>query len=688
MRRGKPVQRGIVAITDVYQENLVIALPFGSEEIGYRGFYESLSDLRELFHSTGRFDDSNAKLDEIAKLLATYLAYKNEQIDRFPLDTNNLEALVSELQDAFRKVALHPAYANDGNTSIFGPNPSLSLRPGDGVIVRKIVSLVRYSIDTAFANRGMARPFDIVNEAFGHFVRENFRGNIEDAQYMTPPEVVEFMVGIALDDLVRDNATLKSPLVVADPSCGVGSFLAAFHHNYSRRGLATPLQLYGQDKVERMVRLSKINLELFGSQRGVITIGNSLFPGSPLDALNGKVDLILTNPPFGARFDSADIKECHGNLSIFTNARLTGRSLDSELLFIDRSLSLLKDGGRLLIVVPDSVVSASGPASIVRQYIRAHAALRAIIELPSVTFAQAGTRTRTVVLCVEKTGSSSARPVFFAKSVSVGFHVKSRKGVQVKISNGENDLLRIRSAYSEQPDPRTEDIQVISEDPSVVRVPYARALAGSWTPNHYHSDRILALEQLKTGKNFAPTRLGDLVDFVTDARRSRRHARGICFIGVLHVLSEGVLDMRGIRGYAPRTPGLPAKPGEVLLAKINPRIPRIVVVPDVFDEILCSAEFEVMRPKEGVDPYLVAFLLHSEYTQRQIRSLTSGTSASHNRVKTRDLADVLLPTPDEASNAARKMRNAVTKYRKSITAIANAYLSLAEVECERSAEVG
>jgi len=669
----------------------MLALPLDSREIGYRGFYEALSELRELFHSTGRFDDSNAKLDEITKLFATYLAYKSKQIAHFPLESADDVALIESLQAAFAEVAMLPSYRNETGASIFGSAPSLSLRALDGLIARKIVSLVRYSIDTALANSGLARPFDIINEAFGHFVRDNFRGNIEDAQYMTPPEVVDFMVQIALDDLDRrqlSSSKEDGDLLVVDPSCGVGSFLTSFNQQYALRGLKRPLRLFGQDKVERMVRLSKINLELFGNQQGAITIGNSLFAGSPLDRLNGKVDLILTNPPFGARFDAADIALCSGNLSIFSTPRLSARTIDSELLFIDRDLSLLREGGRLLIVVPDSAVSSSGPASIVRQYIRKNATLQAIIELPPVTFAQAGTRTRTVVLYVEKTNpKKSAKPVLFAKAEQLGFDVKSRKGVQIKVSSGNNDLTSIRAAYSALRARHQPDDAVLSKAPSAVAIAYSEVLGGSWTPNHYHADRIITLERLHASKDVTPTRLDELVEFVADSRKTQRYSEGSTFIGVLHILTEGVLDVAGIRSYKPKTPGVPTHAGELLLSKINPRIPRVIVVPDLGLRVLCSAEFEVMRARKAVDPYFIAFLLNTEYAQRQIRSLTSGTSASHNRIKTRDLAQVLLPVPLKSSKSGRKVRESVRRYRDAITTITRAYSDLADVERMRSAEI-
>jgi len=117
------------------------------------------------------------------------------------------------------------------------------------------------------------------------------------------------------------------------------------------------------------------------------------------------------------------------------------------------------------------------------------------------------------------------------------------------------------------------------------------------------------------------------------------------------------------------------KPGEVLLSRINPRIPRAVVVPDLGRPVLCSTEFEVMRAKKGIDPYMIAFLLLSQVAQTQIQSLTSGTSASHNRVKTKDLAQIALPIPRAASESAKRLRRELTQYRSALTNM---------MECQRS----
>lgn len=670
-----------------------MSLPFPSPTLdtSYSTIYDSLGYLREVFHKSGRFDDSNAKLDEVVKLLSSYIAYKRGLLESFPQpDSTPADKLIPELQRVFKQASRLHCYVNQAGGSIFGSTPSLALRSGDEALANDLLRLVKNAVDIAFVHKEAGNPFDVLNEAFGHFVRDNFRGNIEDAQYMTPPEVVEFMVDMALADIEKDGIRAAGEaFVVADPSCGVGSFLAAFYHKAkeSRAFRDVSLHLVGQDKVERMVRLTKVNLALFDVLQHTVTIGNSLLRGSPLDKLNGTVDLILTNPPFGAKFDRNDVQGCGGeNLPFFSSVVKDNTNVDSELLFVDRNLSLLREGGRLLIVLPDGVISAKGLPSLLRQYLRRNAVVHGIVELPSVTFGQAGTRTKTAVLYIHKQTKVKEFPksVFMAKADSLGFEVSSRKGVQVKVARGRNDLPIISEAYKTSP-LSNGATRILSETPSAVRTDYKDILNSSWTPNHYNAIRLRAVKHVTKATALRGVTLEELVVFECESRRTEAWQQGSVFLSVLHVIGEGMLDMASVHEYAPKTPGIPIRPGEVLLSKINPRIPRVSVVPKLGDKMLCSTEFAVMRPRADLDPYCLSFLLLSQLVQSQIKSLTSGTSASHNRIKTKELAQVKIPMPVVGSPAEKKLNDLVKEYRRCIESMVKETIKLSSIRAAEEA---
>ena len=656
----------------------------------YSRTYAALSQLRESFHRSGRLDDSNAKLDEVSKLFATYLAFKTGQITEFP--TTESRALVPALQAAFFETAKLPQYALGNSLTVFGGNPTLAIREGDESIATDLVRLVRQAVDFTFDSRADGRSFDILNEAFGHFIRDNFRSNIEDAQYMTPPEVTNFMVDLVLQDVKKDRQTANpaQPLTILDPSCGVGSFLGAIYQQARAASWLDPqaLRLFGQDKVERMVRLSTLNLELFDVGQYHITIGNSLEHGSPLDDLNGSVDVILTNPPFGARFNQDYVDaSCRGNTPFFSGLKYSLNSISSEQLFIDRNLSLLQEGGRMLIIVPDGVVSSRGTSALLRQHLARTCRLIAIIELPASTFAQAGTRTRTVILYLQKGRDARNSRVFMAASSGLGFQVSSRKGMQIKTIKGENDLPRVASAYSKSFDEANPgDTQVLSYDPSCVLIPEATVFKGNWTPKHYSAERIQTVATVRKHADYELVPLREMVEFCAGKRKVELWRSGCAFISILHIFGEGFLNISGALDYAPKTPGIPIQPGELLIARINPRIPRVCVTPDLGVKVLCSSEFEVMRAKTHLDVYLIAYLLQTVTVQNQIRSLTSGTSASHNRIRTSELGQVLIPVAKPGTKQAELLSSLADDYRAILNSLTSSATMLARIR-QRETEV-
>ena len=665
-----------------------LALQFSGPTDAYTQIYEALSALRETFHRSGRLDDSNAKLDEVSKLFATYLSFRRGEISSFP--SAQSPSLIADLHQAFEAAAMTPALRLNSGYSVFGTNPSLALREGDEILASQLVKLVRDGIELAFNSKANVHAFDVLNEAFGHFVRDNFRGNIEDAQYMTPPEVVDFMADMLMSDLANElqaGGSTNKPLLVVDPSCGVGSFLAAIYEKARGSQWLSPkrLRLFGQDKVERMVRLSTINLQLFDVEEHRITLGNSLEAGSPLDSLNDKVDCILTNPPFGARFDADYVRrECKGNTPLFSNMHRVSATIDSELLFVDRNLRLLRDGGRMLIVIPDGVVSAKGTAAILRNHVSSVATVEAVIELPAVTFAQAGTRTKTAVLYLRKGRSLSQRSVFMGISKDLGFQVASRKGVQIKLIEGANDLPAVLDSYrtSRETTAVTSPI-ILRVEPSCVVVPNSSIRSGSWTPSHYSAARFAALTGFARKAAYELIPLSDLVRFCSDGRKPEKWREGWAYISVLHLLGEGFVDIGGARVYSPKTPGVLTKPEELLLSRINPRIPRICVTPDFGVTTLCSSEFEVMTPKSKTSVYTLAYLLQSNVVQAQIQSLTSGTSASHNRIRTTELAQVLIPVPRSGTQQESELQRCSERYEKALTSL---YRNTAELAALRQAD--
>lgn len=555
-----------------------------------------------------------------------------------------------KVNELFIYVAKTDFYSDINNNSIFGKKPELIIDNISDKVFFEVCKTVQ-NIVSACENE-QNYDYDLINEIFGHFVRDNFRGNIEDAQYMTPAEVVDFMAEIAIEEVRRKKMT-KQELTICDPCCGVGSFLSVLQSKLVKERTVENVNVIGQDKVERMARLTQINLALFDNLKNIVSCGNSLIGDSYLNRFENSVDIILTNPPFGAKFESKELKNEKIKYPLLNSIfdKDTG-TFSSEVLFIDRCISLLKDGGILLAVVPDNVISASGVSSVLRQKIlkTENITLRGIIELPAVTFAQAGTRTKTSILFLEK-NKIKQNGVYVGKCNSLGFEVSIRKGVTNKYIEGINELPELLNGYKQINfnDLPINETQILTENPSSVLVNENVFRIESWTPTHFNVQRFKAIEKIKNKKGVKAVKLSEIASFESRFRKKGKDLENSHCISVLHVINGDMLSLEELFEYNPKYPGFLCEAGDLLFSKINPRIPRMLIVPDLGVPLTCSTEFEIIKGKNGVSNEELKAILSLPVVQNQIINLTSGTSSSHNRIKSKDLANVIVPIPLDSS---------------------------------------
>ncbi|MDW4389218.1 N-6 DNA methylase [Staphylococcus saprophyticus] len=644
-------------------------------ERSYNLFYEILSELQEEFHKIGSIDDANSKLDEIIKLLIInyYHYYKFSQRFNIELIENfsknefdSPQEYAKSLKMIFKNIAEDDIFKNNDGTNIFGEKPDLVLKNSENELAKIfILQIQKINFNDMLANHD-SNEFDIINEMFGSFVRDNFRNNKEDAQYMTPKEVVMPILQMIINDSFQDENFIESlkenKLKIMDPTCGVGTMIIETSkeiiHQFSELQISPHKKeeiisnfkndgILGQDKVDRMVRFSKVNLLLFNSNVNNIFHGNSIVGKSKINDYMNDIDLIVTNPPFGAVYNTNNFKN-NSLFPIINSLPDKYSNIDSELAMIDKSLSLLKPGGKLVIVVPDSVVSAKGIYEDFRNKLIEDYNIKAIIDLPSETFAQAGTRTKCVVLYIEK-DKSLFNEIFIGICSDIGFKVKNKKGIPVKIYTNKNEMPEISNHYINRSIDRSPTNKILNPSPSCTIINQDNDLKGSiLTPNFYNANILQQVEKLnliEKNNEFKAIKLEDLVHFNSQKRNRLAVTNDTKHISVLHINSDTTIDFNQVEAFQPISKGIECFENEILFSKINPRIPRMAVVPMYNKNLVCSNEFEILVPKDNVDPHLLTILLQSNTVQSQIRNLTSGTSSSHNRIKREQLKEIIIPYP-------------------------------------------
>ena len=587
--------------------------------------------------------------------------------------------IASSIRYIFEEESKDKMFLNSDGTNIFGANASLNIQPTEDDLAEKIISEIEKIDFLNLIKSKKYQDFDIINECFGHFVRENFRNNKEDAQYMTPYEISEPMLEILFNDMAKDGYFTKETLenfVIMDPTCGVGTLLIESSNHFTRfleknyKQYASSLisrfrtnGIVGQDKVDRMVRLSKINALLLGSNISNINIGNSITGESSIDKYSSRADVIFTNPPFGAEHEIGLL-----NLEkypILQKLNIAEGSVNSELLMLDRCIGLLKDNGYLVIVLPDSVFASKGMNSLYRDEILKTMQVRGVIELPSVTFAQAGTRTNTCIFYLQKKKPLQTSKFFMASCKELGYVVKEKMGVPVKISKGQNQMEIIARALVHDNKKNT----IVSETPSITNISKEDLTDNILKPGFYSAERIQTIEKLSnTSSDIEIKKLSELVDFVTKSRKGFMVSDKIKHISVLHINPDCTINFDEVEQFEPISKGRSCQDGDLIFSKLNPSIPRMAIVPKKEYSMVCSNEFEIMRTKGEIDAYTLCFLLRTENVQNQIEHLTSGTSSSHSRIKQEQLAEIMIPVP-KSKQKMLEYKQANEQIKKSIDMI-------------------
>jgi type I restriction enzyme M protein len=125
----------------------------------------------------------------------------------------------------------------------------------------------------------------------------------------------------------------------------------------------------------------------------------------------GLFDVIVTNPPFGSKipikdenilkqFELAHIWENKDKKSIWTMTTRLQSSVPPEILFIERCVQLLREGGRIGIVLPDSILGSPG-LGYIREWLIRNTRIVASLDLHADTF-QPKNGTQTSVLILQK----------------------------------------------------------------------------------------------------------------------------------------------------------------------------------------------------------------------------------------------------------------------------------------------
>jgi type I restriction enzyme M protein len=290
---------------------------------------------------------------------------------------------------------------------------------------------------------------DLYQIVFYKFANEFSKA--DKGQFITPIPLIDFLVKIV-------NPRSIDKLI--DPTVGIADFLSVSFVNSNSK--LDDKNIYGVDNDEQMVMLAQLNMLLNGDGNAVLRFkpdkGSILWKFDERDNLvelqpnlhkNGdwdnwrdqtklkKFDVVLTNPPFGddRKYEpktqrEKEIIECYELWDIVRS----GNSIDLGLVFLENAYRVLKDDGRLGIILSNSIAAIDRWEK-AREWLIQKMRIVALFDLPSNVFADTGVNT-TLIVAYKPTNEELEKlqeenySIFVKEIKKVGYEVKTSKRVK------------------------------------------------------------------------------------------------------------------------------------------------------------------------------------------------------------------------------------------------------------------
>jgi type I restriction enzyme M protein len=520
-------------------------------------------------------------------------------------------------------------------------------------------------------------PGDVKGEAFQTFVYRHQRG--DRGEFFTPHPIVRLAV---------EMIAPKSNETVIDPACGSGGFLIQTISYICRNNPNIDKATYIKEHIRGIefnpdVALSAmIRLAFEGGAGAEITCANALLEH---EQSNNASDVVLTNPPFGSKGKVEDqkilksyllarrwSKTQNGDWEVTRNV-LARQS--PEILFIEKSLKLLRHGGRMAIVLPDGLLQNVSNSHI-RFWIRSQTKVLGVVSIPQEAFVPYGAGIKTSLLLLQKLPSDTEK-VFMARIQKIGYDVKGQPiykrdddGRLLRTSAGlpivDDDIDEIASAYirfqNDKFKVQSKGIYSVSET----------LLNGRLDVEHFQPEDRELLDQLQASAK----PLGEIADILNESDDFRLASNSeIRYIAISDVDARTmqVVSRQIIKPHeAPSRATYRVRTGDIItaIAGANTGTPRhaTALITEDEDGAICTNGFAVLRNIHGVEPLFLLAYMRTEYYSRQVRRFMTGHAIP--AISVEDLSKVLVPIPPQKvqKKISNEIETILSKRRETLKA--------------------
>src|SRR2546421_7823034 len=225
---------------------------------------------------------------------------------------------------------------------------------------------------------GSSEELHTLGALYESMLREMRDAAGDSGEFYTPRPVVRFMVAVT-DPRLGET--------ILDPACGTGGFLVeAFTHlekqckTVEDRQLLQKRSIFGGEAKPLPYLLAQMNLLLHGLESPQISPNNSLAVKIAEIGEKDRVDVILTNPPFGG-------EEERGIRDGFPSDKRTSETALLFLQLIMRKIRRAPKPGRAAVVAPNGTLFGDGVCARIKEELLKEFNLHTIVRLPNGVFA-------------------------------------------------------------------------------------------------------------------------------------------------------------------------------------------------------------------------------------------------------------------------------------------------------------
>lgn len=174
----------------------------------------------------------------------------------------------------------------------------------------------------------------------------------------------------------------------------------------ARYGTSKNLHICGQEVKDGTYKMCKMNMLFHGIIDADIQHGDTLL--HPKHVKNGtleKFDIVVANPPFSQNYSKKEM-EYQDRFSYWMSTKK-----QADFMFVQHMVAILKDDGRMAVVMPHGVLFRGGKEQEYRKYLITNGLIECIIGIPEGLFY--GTPIPACILIINKKAASERKGVFF-----------------------------------------------------------------------------------------------------------------------------------------------------------------------------------------------------------------------------------------------------------------------------------